>query len=95
MNADDGIAFFSVLDNDTPAPGESLFVQSVVDGSNGFCTIGLDLLQVTFIPNLGFDGTDSCVYEACDSVGACDTATLTVVVEPPLAVAMWLSMPLS
>jgi len=94
MNADDGIAFFSVLNNDTPAPGESLFVQSVENGVNGLCTIGLDLLQVTFIPDVGFDGTDTCVYVACDSVGECDTATLTVVVEPPLAVAMWLSMPL-
>lgn len=93
MNADDGIAFFSVLENDTPAPGETLFVQSVGDGTDGLCTIGLDLLQVTFIPDVGFDGTDTCDYVACDALNACDSATLTVVVEPPLSVAMWLSMP--
>ena len=31
-------------------------------------------------PNPGFTGFDTCVYEACDSVSSCDTATLTVIV---------------
>jgi len=78
------IGRFFVLENDTPAPGERLFLKSVENGSNGLCIIGSDLLQVIFIPDIGLDGTDTCVYEACDSVGACDTATLTVTVEPPL-----------
>lgn len=95
MNADEGIGFFSVLVNDVPAPGEDLVVRSIVtNGSTGQCTISLDLIEVTYAPDLGFVGTDSCVYEACDTVPNCDTATMTVTVEASLSVAQWIPIAL-
>ena len=36
---------------------------------------------VTYTPNAGFSGEGSFGYTACDSGGACDTATVTVTVE--------------
>ncbi len=38
---------------------------------------------VTYIPNPGFQGTDTFTYLACDSAGNCSTATVSVVVQPP------------
>ena len=94
MNADEGNTFISVLDNDVPAAGEDLGVQSIVtNGSNGDCTISLDLTQVVYTPNVGFVGDDSCVYEACDRVPECATATLRVEVTAPLMVNQWMSLP--
>jgi len=77
------LAFISVLDNDTPAAGQTLQVVSIVtQATNGDCSISLDILEVVYLPNDGFTGTDSCVYEACDrsSPPACDTATVTITV---------------
>ena len=73
--------FVSVLDNDTPSAGETLEVNNITtQASNGTCSIGLDFDEVIYEPNPGFTGFDTCVYEACDSVPACDTAMLTIVV---------------
>ena len=38
------------------------------------------MLEVVYAPTDGFTGTDSCVYEACDLVPQCDTATVTFTV---------------
>lgn len=38
---------------------------------------------VTYIPDVGFQGTDSFDYTLCDDLGNCETATVTVVVTPP------------
>ena len=81
MTLDEGITFVSVLLNDVPAAGETLTIRSITTpASNGDCTIGLDLTQIGYQPNDGFTGTDSCVYEACDTVPDCDTAELTITV---------------
>ncbi|NAS11825.1 T9SS type B sorting domain-containing protein [Flavobacteriaceae bacterium R33] len=37
---------------------------------------------ITYVPDLGFIGTDTFTYTICDSVGNCSTATVTVVVNP-------------
>jgi len=75
------LAFVSVLVNDSPATGQSLNVKSIVtQASNGDCSISLDLTEVVYVPNDGFTGSDSCVYEACDAVPVCDTATLSITV---------------
>jgi hypothetical protein len=37
---------------------------------------------VTYTPNTGFVGADTFTYRICDSLGYCDTATVTVIVEP-------------
>ena len=76
------LAFVAVLANDTPAAGQTLTVKSITSpASNGDCSIGLDLLEVVYAPTDGFTGTDSCVYEACDLVPQCDTATVTFTVQ--------------
>ncbi|PKP15472.1 MAG: hypothetical protein CVU07_09990, partial [Bacteroidetes bacterium HGW-Bacteroidetes-23] len=41
---------------------------------------------IVYIPNPGFDGSDSFVYQICDSNGDCDTATVTVTVFDPCAI---------
>ncbi|MCP4206981.1 MAG: tandem-95 repeat protein, partial [Shimia sp.] len=42
-----------------------------------------------YIPNPNFNGSDSFVYEICDTLGACDTASVSItidpVADPPLA----------
>jgi len=37
---------------------------------------------ITYTPNADFNGTDSFVYEICDTYGLCDTATVSVTVDP-------------
>jgi hypothetical protein len=37
----------------------------------------------TYTPNLNFSGTDSFVYEICDTQGACDTASVIITVGNP------------
>ena len=81
---------FRVLNNDTPAQGDSLTVNRITrQASNGQCTStaddpSLSSLLVAYVANPGFTvGTDSCDYEACDSQSRCDTATITFNVSPP------------
>jgi hypothetical protein len=38
--------------------------------------------SLTYIPEPGFEGTDTFTYQTCDDVGNCSTATVTVTVEP-------------
>jgi CSLREA domain-containing protein len=62
---------------------------SVVSGpSNGTATKNGDGI-FTYTPHENFNGTDSFVYEICDTDGLCDTAAATVTVEavndPPVA----------
>ena len=37
-----------------------------------------------YSPNIGFEGTDTFTYTLCDNNGVCSTATVTVLVSPPL-----------
>lgn len=83
LSAGGDIAFVSVLVNDVPAIDQELIVKSIVtDANDGECTISLDLLEITYMPDSDFTGTDTCEYEACDkaTVPACDTATVTFTV---------------
>lgn len=74
----------SVLANDIDLDG-TLDVNSVVEvvaPSNG--TLYFDGLngEITYVPNPNFNGTDSFVYSVCDDKGACDTARVSIVIEP-------------
>ncbi|KAL3808084.1 hypothetical protein ACHAXA_006846 [Cyclostephanos tholiformis] len=82
ISSSDGIAFIAVLENDTPAAGQSLSVKKADGASNGICSIGLDLLEVVYQPNVGFVGVDVCEYEACDDrePPLCVSATVTITV---------------
>ena len=56
---------------------------TVISGpSNGGTSVNPVTGEVTYTPNLGFTGTDVFVYEVCDNDGDCDTATVTITVEP-------------
>jgi hypothetical protein len=37
---------------------------------------------LTYVPNPGFQGTDTFTYQVCNSAGDCSIATVTIVVEP-------------
>ncbi len=74
-------------DNDIPTTGSLITTTpsngSVVINDNGTPN---DLSDdfITYVPNPGFQGTDSFDYTICDDLGNCDTATVTIVVTPPM-----------
>jgi len=39
--------------------------------------------DISYIPDPGFQGTDSFEYTVCDDQGNCDTAVITIIVTPP------------
>ena len=57
------------------------------NGQNGLCSIDEDGLSLTYEPNLGFFGSDTCTYTVtvCSDVDFCDDVeeTITVVVTDP------------
>ncbi|WP_425100193.1 Ig-like domain-containing protein [Tropicibacter sp. S64] len=78
---EDTAVTFAVLGNDYDVDiGDTI---SVTDASaaNGTVVIELDG-QLTYTPNLNFNGTDTITYEITDSTGLTDTATVTVTVNP-------------
>ena len=71
-----------VTQNDTDDDGDALGVQSASDPANGAIALNDDG-TITYTPDDGFVGTDTFTYTACDPIGACDTATVTVTVVEP------------
>ena len=71
-----------VLANDTDPNLDPLTVSSVTQGAHG--TITNNGTDVTYSPNLNYNGDDSFTYEVCDdgSPQLCDTATVFVRVTP-------------
>ncbi|WP_422083981.1 gliding motility-associated C-terminal domain-containing protein [Ulvibacterium sp.] len=72
-------------DNDLPTIG-TLTLTNPTDGvvtvdDNGTPNNPSDD-SVSYVPNTGFIGTDTFTYTLCDNSGNCDTATVTVVVNP-------------
>ena len=57
------------------------------NGENGLCSIDEDGLSITYVPDLGFFGSDTCAYTVtvCSDVDFCDDVqeTITVVVTDP------------
>ena len=72
-----------VLDNDIPAvTGTTLVVTTLLFlGLNGKCVLNLDG-TVIYTPNTSYNGVDTCVYEVCDDLGNCDTATIVITTIP-------------
>ena len=69
-----------VLANDSDPDGDSLSVQSVTQPNNGdVVNNGHD---VTYSPNLNFNGVDSFTYTLSDGFGGTATATVTITVTP-------------
>jgi hypothetical protein len=78
----------NVLGNDVAAAGVPInpaSVTVVTPPSNGTAAVNVGG-TITYTPSAGFSGTDSLVYQVC-SQGAppapCDTAIVTITVEPP------------
>ncbi|PSJ72154.1 hypothetical protein C7N43_35710, partial [Sphingobacteriales bacterium UPWRP_1] len=69
-----------VLDNDTDADGGILIITILNEPANGQALVGVTGTSVAYIPNLGFEGTDTFTYQICDPTGLCDTASVTVYV---------------
>ena len=74
-------ATINVLGNDTDADGDTLNVDSVTNGSNGF--VINNGTNVTYTPNTGFSGIDSFTYLAFDGTDVSNLATVTVTVAAP------------
>ena len=75
-----------VLNNDSDPDGtldpSSVSVQN--GPSNGTISIDPTTGEITYSPNPNFNGTDSFSYQVCDngSPALCDTATVTITVDP-------------
>jgi hypothetical protein len=73
-----------VLINDAPSiPGMELTVTKLLyDGANGKCIISESETGsvVVYLPDSGYFGMDTCVYETCDVEDRCDSATISIVV---------------
>lgn len=79
----------TVLTNDSEPEGEAISVTAITNQpANGSVVMNADG-SITYTPNADFVGTDTFVYEICDTDGLCDTATVTVTVvavnDPPVA----------
>lgn len=68
-----------VLGNDSDVDGDTLTASLDGDVGNGTLALQPDG-SFTYSPDIGFFGTDSYTYSACDNRGLCDTATATITV---------------
>ncbi len=72
----------AVLGNDSDPDGDDLDVTDVlVAPAHGTATIESDG-TITYVPAPGYSGPDSFTYEVCDAAGLCDSATVTLTVNP-------------
>ena len=81
-----GVYYYSVLNNDTDADGDSLtasLVSNVQHGSLSFASNG----TFTYTPVAGFYGTDTFTYKAYDGLEWSTVATVSIAVteSPPIA----------
>ncbi|MCB8944437.1 MAG: tandem-95 repeat protein [Ardenticatenaceae bacterium] len=89
MTAEDTAVTIDLLNNDSDVDGDSLIVQSVMQGSHG--SVVNNGSDVTYTPDANFNGSDVFTYTVTDGNGGSDTATVTVTIDPvndnPVAVA--------
>ncbi|WP_091602390.1 Ig-like domain-containing protein [Maribacter dokdonensis] len=78
-----------ILDNDFGIPTDGTL--TVTDPSSGTVEINdggtpddISDDTITYVPNDGFEGTDTFEYTVCDLEGNCDTATITITVGEPI-----------
>ncbi len=81
---EDAAVEIDVVANDTDANGDLDPSSVTVTGpaSNGSAVPGPTAGSVTYTPDPDFNGSDSFIYQVCDATAACDTATVTVTVNP-------------
>ncbi|MBX7050476.1 MAG: tandem-95 repeat protein [Flavobacteriales bacterium] len=78
---EDGILNGNVSENDSDADGDVLTYSIDTDVQNGVLTFNGDG-TFTYTPNPDFNGTDGFTYVVCDVLVFCDTANVTIVVNP-------------
>lgn len=81
-------ASIGVLSNDTDVESDPLTATLVSNVSNGSLALNNDG-SFTYTPTNNFLGTDSFTYEAADSLGTSNVATVTITVSPPSIEAQW------
>ncbi len=64
----------AVLDNDPNGTGT---ITIATPPQNGTVSVNPDS-TITYTPNAGFTGSDIFTYQVCDTLGQCDTATVTI-----------------
>jgi hypothetical protein len=81
---EDTAVTITILANDSDVDGnlDPTTVAITSAPSNGLAAVLALTNQITYLPLLNFNGTDSLTYQVCDTAGACDAATVTVVVGP-------------
>ncbi len=75
----------NVLENDSAPDGcGTLTIDEILfDATHGSCTIVGNAISYT--PNPGYHGQDNCIYSTCLENGRCDSADLTIMIEPATA----------
>ncbi|MBI5916145.1 MAG: tandem-95 repeat protein [Bacteroidetes bacterium] len=76
---EDNVVNINVLANDTDPQGLPLIVSIVTPPSQGVATVQSDG-TVRYKPNADYSGTDNFIYQACNSNGLCDPATVSITV---------------
>ncbi|WP_143751911.1 Ig-like domain-containing protein, partial [Maribacter sp. 4U21] len=80
---EDATVSTAVLTNDSD-PDNNLDASSLsvaTQPANGSATVNPDG-TITYTPDADFNGTDSYTYQVCDAFSVCETATVTVTVNP-------------
>ncbi len=76
----------AVLNNDSdPDDGldtASISTTGLLPPTNGGTATNTSTGVITYTPSLGYTGSDSFEYQICDVAGACDTATVYVIIRP-------------
>ncbi|MDE2881916.1 MAG: tandem-95 repeat protein [Acidobacteriota bacterium] len=71
-----------VLDNDTDIDGDRLRVQSVSPAGHGAAEVAADGMNLYYVPDPNYHGSDRFTYVVADAGGLADTATVEVTVTP-------------
>ncbi len=81
-----------VLANDVAGtnPLDQTSVNVTANPSNGVVSVDPVTGKITYTPNSGYTGTDTFSYEVCDTANPanCDTAVVTVTIDPTISVAL-------
>jgi hypothetical protein len=79
---EDTAVTIDLLRNDSDPDGDSLHIQSIVQGAEGRVTLTPVAGLVNFAPNPNFNGTATFSYVVVDSTGATATALVMIFVNP-------------
>jgi hypothetical protein len=86
---EDSPVTIDLLKNDSDPDGESIHIESIIQGQDGKVTLTPVAGLVSFAPNFNFNGTATFSYVIADDGGATATALVTVYVDrvndPPVA----------